>query len=176
MDTFMDKLVHKVNAQEIIKANMAAETARMEQLQSQVEAYEALLKDMRKVNTKTVENMEQMKNVLQESISKIEEVQNANADRRDLEELIAQLKQQIEEAFVRSDDFMHKESVKVYRNVQAAMIEEMGKQTELLIQKQKENSGGKNVMIALSIVTILLVIADIVIHLLDSGIILSLLP
>lgn len=174
MDTFMDKLVHKVNAQEIIKANMAAETARMEQLQSQVEAYEALLKDMRQVNTKTVENMEQMKKVLRESISKIEGIQDADAERADLEELIAQLKRQIEETFVRSDDFMHKESIKVYRNVQAAMIEEMGKQTELLIQKQKENSGGKYVLIFLSVITILLVITDIVIHLFGSGTILSL--
>ena len=176
MDTFMDKLMHKVNAQEIIKANMAAETARMEQLQSQVEAYEALLKDMRQVNTKTVENMEQMKKVLQESISKIEEIQNENAGGADLEQLASQLKQQIEEAFARSDDFMHKESIRVYRNVQAAMIEEMGKQTELLLQKQKENASEKNLLISLSIATILLVIADIVIHLFDSGIIMSLLP
>ena len=132
MDTFMDKLAQKMNAQEIIKANMAAETARMEQLQSQVEAYEALLKDMRRVNTKTVENTEQMKKVLQESLSKIEEVQTARDEEADIKQMLAELKQQMEEAFRRSDDFMHKENVKVYRNVQAAMIEELYRLSDAL--------------------------------------------
>lgn len=176
MDTFMDKLAQKRNAQELIKANMAAETARMEQLQSQVEAYEALLKDMRRVNTKTVENTEQMKKVLQESLSKIAEVQAAGNEEADVKQMIAELKQQMEEAFQRSDDFMHKENVKVYRNVQAAMIEELSKQTEFLIQKQRENTSGKKVLIPLSVITILLVIADIAIHLFDNGIIWSLIP
>lgn len=174
MDTFMDKLAQKMNAQEIIKANMAAETARMEQLQSQVEAYEALLKDMRRVNTKTVENTEQMKKVLQESLSKVEEAQTANENEIDVKMLLTELKRQMEEAFRRSDDFMHKENVKVYRNVQAAMIEELNKQTEFLIQKQRENTSGKKALIPLSVMTILLVIADIVIHLFDSGVIWSL--
>ena len=211
MDTFMDKLAQKMNAQEIIKANMAAETARMEQLQGQVEAYEALLKDMRHVNMKTVENTEQMKKVLQESLQKIEEVQSASNDNADIEQMLAELKremkrelqegllkieemqsasndetdvkqmlaelkQQMEETSQRSDDFIHKENVKVYRNVQAAMVEELGKQTELLMQKQQENTGGKKALIPLSVITILLVIADIVIHLFAGGIIWSFIP
>ena len=40
MDTFMDKLAQKMNAQEMIKANSAAEAAKMEQLQNQVAEYE----------------------------------------------------------------------------------------------------------------------------------------
>ena len=176
MDTFMDKLAQKRNAQELIKANMAAETARMEQLQSQVEAYEALLTDMRRVNTKTVENTEQMKKVLQESLSKIAEVQSASDDEADIKQMFAELKQQMDETFQRSDDFIHKENVKVYRNVQAAMIEELSKQTEFLMQKQKENTSGKKVLIPLSVISILLVIADIAIHLFDNGIIWSLIP
>lgn len=176
MDTFMDKLAQKRNAQELIKANMVAEITRMEQLQSQVEAYEALLKDMRRVNMKTSENTEQMKKVLQESLSKIAEVQSASDDGADVNQMLAELKQQMEEASRRSDDYIHKENVKVYRNVQAAMIEELNKQTEFLVQKQKENTSGKKVLIPLSVITILLVIADIAIHLFDNGIIWSLIP
>lgn len=176
MDTFMDKLAQKMNAQEIIKANMAAETARMEQLQGQVEAYEALLKDMRRVNTKTVENTEHMKEVLQESLSKIAEIQSVSNNNTDIEQKLAELKQQMEEAFHRSDDFIHKENVKVYRNVQAAMVEELSKQMESLVQKQQKNTSGKKVLIPLSVITILLVIADIAIHLYDSGIIWYFIP
>lgn len=176
MDTFMDKLAQKRNAQELIKANMAAEAARMEQLQGQVEAYEALLKDMRRVNTKTVENTEQMKKVLQESLLKIAEVQSASDNESDVKQMLAELKQQMEEASQRSDDFIHKENVKVYRNVQAAMVEELSKQTELLMQKQRENTSGKKVLIPLSVITILLVIADIALHLYDNGILWYFIP
>ena len=38
MDTFIDKLAQKKNAQEMIKANMTAEAAKMEQLQNQMQA------------------------------------------------------------------------------------------------------------------------------------------
>ena len=47
MDTFIDKLAQKRNAQEIIRANTAAEAQKMEKLEKQVEAYEGLLQEMR---------------------------------------------------------------------------------------------------------------------------------
>ena len=56
MDTFMDKLAQKRNAQEMIRANAAAEAQKMQKLEQQVAAYEGLLQEMRKVNTKSIEN------------------------------------------------------------------------------------------------------------------------
>ena len=53
MDNFMDKLAEKYNAQDMIRANSQAETAQMQSLQDQVEAYEAVLQEMRKLNYKT---------------------------------------------------------------------------------------------------------------------------
>ena len=91
MDTFMDKLAQKMNAQEMIKANSAAEAAKMEQLQSQIAEYESLLQEMRKVNLKTVENAEQVKQVVQESLQKIEEIQAAADSQEDKEELLAEM-------------------------------------------------------------------------------------
>ena len=38
MDTFIDKLAQKKNAQEMIRANSAAEAAKMEQMQKQMKA------------------------------------------------------------------------------------------------------------------------------------------
>ena len=38
MDTFMDKLAQKLNAQEMIKANSAADAEEMDQLKSQPKA------------------------------------------------------------------------------------------------------------------------------------------
>lgn len=165
MDTFMDKLAQKMNAQEMIKANSAAEAAKMEQLQNQVAEYEKLLQEMRKVNLKTVENAEQVKQVVQESLQKIEEIQVAANSKEDKEELLAEVKKQLEEAFRESNDFQHKENVKVYRNVQAAMVEELNKQTDTIVAKQQEGSKKQKALIPLSVCIMLLVIIDIAVNL-----------
>ena len=47
----------------------------------------------------------------------------------------------MEEQFRQSDDFVHKENVKVYRNVQAATAEELEKQTQAVISNQQELAG-----------------------------------
>ncbi|MBQ6807435.1 MAG: hypothetical protein IJO97_08400 [Lachnospiraceae bacterium] len=165
MDTFMDKLAQKMNAQEMIKANSAADAAKMEQLQNQVMEYENLLQEMRKVNLKTVENAEQVKQIVQESLQKIEEIQVAADSTEEREALVAEVKKQLEEAFKQSNDFQHKENVKVYRNVQAAMVEELNKQTETIVAKQQENNKKQKALVPLSVCIILLVIIDIVMNL-----------
>ena len=80
MDTFIDKLAQKRNAQEIIRANTAAEAQKMEKLEKQVEAYEGLLQEMRKVNTKSIENEPKLERLLEESLKKIEGAQTQNAE------------------------------------------------------------------------------------------------
>lgn len=161
----MDKLVQKRNAQGMIDANAAADAAKMEMLQRQVTEYELLLQEMRKVNLKTIENMEQMQKAIQASFHKIEEFQAGNDAYAATEGLLADMKTQMEEAFKKSDDFFHKECVKVYRNVQASMTEELNKQTDALNAKQKENGKSQNMLFPISIVTLVLVAADILIHL-----------
>lgn len=167
MDTFMDKIVQKRNAQGLINANAAADAAKMEMLQRQVTEYDTLLQEMRKVNLKTVENAEQMQKVIQASLQKIEAYEMKQDDSLRKDELLADMKKQMEEAFQNSDDFMHKECVKVYRNVQASMTEEFGKQTEAIANRQQESAQGQKGLFPLSLLTILLVVADILIHLLN---------
>lgn len=215
MDTFMSKLSQKINAQEMIRANTAADTAKMEAMQRQMEEYDKLLQDMRKVNLRAAENLDLMQNVIKEGLQKIEEVQgnsNTQADndklmqeflpelqrqteellprvqtqmeellprvqtqmeellpeiKKQVEEPLEEMKKQMEEAFNKSDDFLHKENVKVYRNVQASVIEELNKQNDVLVEKIKERVGKQKSMMPISIIILLLVLADIVIHLLD---------
>lgn len=211
MDTFMDIFTHKRNAQEMIQANTSAEAAELEQMKQQMAEYDRLLQDMRKVNLKTVENMEQIQTMLQESLKKIESIQESSDVHKDMEELTLQIKEQTEglisemkkqmedvlpemkkqaenilpemkkqtdellpeikkqmdEAFSRSDSYMHTESVKVYRNVQAAITEELDKQTDILGKTQKECEKRQKVILPVSIITMLLVIADIAIKLMS---------
>ena len=49
MDTFMDKLAQKFTAQEMIKANAAAETEEMNRLRAQVQEYTECLNRMQKI-------------------------------------------------------------------------------------------------------------------------------
>ena len=50
MDTFMDKLAQKLNAQEMIKANSAADAEEMDQLKNQLREYDECLAQMQQVN------------------------------------------------------------------------------------------------------------------------------
>lgn len=71
----MDKLAQRYNAQEMIMANTQAEAARMQNLQEQVEAYEAVLQEMRKLNYKNTELTEKMYSLVDESIEKVRTLQ-----------------------------------------------------------------------------------------------------
>ena len=83
MDTFIDKLAQKRNAQEMIRANMTAEAAKMEQLQGQMKAYDELMQEIRKVNLKTAENTAEVRNVLKECMEKLETMQESGSQTED---------------------------------------------------------------------------------------------
>lgn len=231
MDTFMDKFAQRKKAQGMIDANAAADAAKLEKLRNQVNEYELLLQDMRKVNLKTAENVDKMRKAIQTGIEKLEAFQTENAAQAEKDKVLSEIKsqlegllpaikvqqdtltgeikerqdalageikeqqktlagemkaqqetfsedlkrqqdafagemkKQLEEAFRQSEDSFHKESVKVYRNVQAAMTEELGKQTEALTAAQKESGKKQRAVLPLTVVILLLLLADIAIQL-----------
>lgn len=160
MDNFMDKLAQKFNAQELIKANSQAEAEEMKRLQLQVAEYERILQEIRKLNYKNTELSEQLVSLIGDNADKIqamkedeqrlistlrditeEQTRNREADleKRQEEQLekdknaeseLAALTKLLEEKFQCSDDFVHKENVKVYRNVQAVVVDEFRKYLE----------------------------------------------
>ena len=184
MDTFIDKLAQKRNAQEMILANMTAEAAKMEQMQNQMKAYDELMQEVRQINLTTAENLSEVQDTLDDYLDKLEDMQEnygkddetkqslaqlqalleKNNKNEETIQALTQLQELQEEKFRQSSDFLHKENVKVYRNVQAAVVEELNKQTEELKQSQIENRGSKAVL-PISIAILVAVLADIVIHL-----------
>lgn len=180
MDTFMDKLAQKLNAQEMIKANSAADAEELKQLRGRIKEYDSCLEQMQKTNsdlqtvneelgrvvddkiapeiqkiteeasaklerlaeesTLKLENAKvdttqiqrvvndagiKIQEIADESLAKIREIQAENA-KTDNEELTKTLTEKIDGA----NEFVHRECVKVYRNVQAVIMEENNKQTE----------------------------------------------
>lgn len=254
MDTFMDKLAQKLTAQEMIKANAAADAEEMTRLQNQVKEYNDCLIQMRQVNqemqaraehlnqdiqakaeqmnrdiqtrtenmgqemeirteklsqemqaqtgkmtqemqiqlekvnqemqtaavkldqelkgasrkldqfmevtlnpqvTKLVEegvarlkgasvDGDQLNRLIEESIGKIREIQQDGDGVEKLRKVLGEMLEQ-------SNEFVHKENVKVYRNVQAVVLEESVKISDCVKGETKNMSGRMNLIFGISI-------------------------
>lgn len=160
MDNFMDRLAQKFNAQEMIKANSQAEAEEMKRLQLQVTEYERILQEIRKLIYKNTELSEQFETMIGDNAEKIhamkedeqrlisllrditdEQTRNREADlakkqeeklekEKNAESELMAVTKLLDEKFQSSDDFVHKENVKVYRNVQAVVVDEFRKYSE----------------------------------------------
>lgn len=118
MDNFMSKLSQKINAQDTIKANFMADTAEKEHMKKQLQEYDAVLQSMRNLYLTQEENSE----LFRRAAEKLDALDLSAADQTDI---LPELKEMIS----KSDEFTHKECVKVYRNVQA-LLEEQNKKLE----------------------------------------------
>lgn len=182
MDMFMDKLAQKLNAQEIIKANTAADTEELNRLKNQVAQYNECLDKLRKLIDESTEEMKGASQesaagigrLLEESLAKIREIRQESTDAADdkvnglaesvnthfdslngqldavnlnldnVTNAVSEIRDQmasvqenkkddgLEERFASVEENVHKECVKVYRNVQAVVVEESGKQAKAL--------------------------------------------
>lgn len=120
MDNFMSKLSQKINAQDTIKANFMADMAEKEHMKKQLEEYDAILQSMRNLYLKQEENSEAFMQVA----DRLEAWKSAGID-GDQSAVLDEIKKYIS----KSDEFTHKECVKVYRNVQA-LLEKQDKKLE----------------------------------------------
>ena len=193
MDNFIDKLAQKFNAQEMIKANSQAEAAEMKKLQLQISEYEKILQEMRKLNYRNSELSEKIDGLVGDNAGKLKEMQEdeqkllsvlkniadeytklQNEAYEKEEERQAAIneenekarldKEMLEELFNHSDEFTHRENVKVYRNVQAVVIDELKKQTELLTIENTKLKSRINVLTILSVISLLVGVVGIVIQ------------
>lgn len=217
MDNFMDKITRKLNSQDMIRANAAADAAELEHLENQMAVfkdqmgkYDDCLKEMRQLNLKNIESAQGVRKLteqageklektmgavesasiagikqtsdvsiagiqltsdasiagihqtVQESLAKIARIQD-NTDIDDLVknlESLMKLKTEMADSFTGLEDFLHTDNVKVYRNVQAAMIEELEKQTNELKEEQQKVLKSNKALMPLIIAALLLSFAN----------------
>ena len=124
MDTLMDKLASKLNAQEMIRANGEAEAQQMNFLKTQVSEYQGCLDRLSQVCDElgTLENRIGNLSLPDNSASEeaIGEIKNKlEAAEKKLNDLSESLER------VGSDDSLHKEGVRIYKNIQASMVNEL---------------------------------------------------
>ena len=207
MDNFMDKVAQKLGAQEMIRANAAAEAAELENMEKQLtvfkeqmEKYDDCLQEMRKLNLKNIESAQGVQSLaekagekldqavgeveaasvsriketsdisiaginqtLSESLAKIAEIKESSDNLEQITEKMSGLQEKQQELFQNLEDFLHTDNVKVYRNVQAAMIEELEKQTAELKEGQEKAASSSKVLLPFMIVTMIVCVANLVI-------------
>ena len=196
MDNFMDKLAQRMSANELIKANSAAEAMELRRLQEQLADYETILQETRKLNLKNSELTDQTKELVGVGLADIKKIlDEANAGKEqekekqaseytNIEEKLSKIvedltllqqsleeqgkqEQSSDELMDKIEDFVHKENVKVYRNVQAVVVDNLKSQTDEMQSAnekiQKRFSGIKPLLI----ISVVAMIADIVIDVLQ---------
>lgn len=148
------------NADEMIRANGAAEAAQTERLKSEIDEYSQQLEELTALyqkNNVLVDRLQKMnltaadsmRTMLQENAERREEknetdptatAREREAFRQALAASIDDSQKKIEELLQQSDQLAHRENVRVYRNVQASMIAELEKQTQQLHDAQDEQT------------------------------------
>ena len=238
MDTFMDKLAQKLTAQEMIKANMAADAEEMNHLKEKNKEYAECLEQMQKLVADSVNKLENAKvdggeinRLVEEGISKINQVRETTENQmntevlaaleelkkiaaaepevlqelkilpelqghlneikttngdvktaindidaavkavdatvKDVDTTVKSIENEIKEKNESVNDNIHKECVKVYRNVQAVVVEENGKQTETLTGTVNALKGKLNAILGVSIAALILALGSIVIQVMN---------
>ena len=150
MDGFRDTITKEFDAQAMINANSEADAREIDHMKVQIGHCEECLDEIRSVNLKSNENVQQMQNLLKQITARTAAAPvNTAADKDEENEgyakKIDELGENIKEKFAESDDAAHKDSVRVYRNVQASMIEELDKRVQILsdkIDKISQERGG----------------------------------
>lgn len=207
MDTFMDKLAQKLTAQEMIKANSAADAAELSRTREQNAEYETLLKQIKEscVEKATAEQIEssaaqieqsaaqvgnsaarieqstaqmessagkaeqnaaRVEELLAAGIARIEEMQAGSRDTEELKELLTELKGLQSEQFTQLTDHVHKENIKVYRNVQAVVVDETAKQSEMSGKSLSAVSRKLTAVLGISIAALIAAVAGVVFQIL----------
>lgn len=194
MDMFMDKLAQKLNAQEIIRANTAADAEEMNKLKNQIAEYNECLTKLQQLieegtakfqnsqaNSEISERLDRMEAEMSEKCEAMSAALHAvngtlsgTLDAK-LEEVSRQLgllsEEELAEKFAAVDETTHKESVKVYRNVQAVVVEESRKQIEAAENNTKavNNMGGKvGAILGISVAALLFSLASVILQILSA--------
>ena len=157
MDNFMDKLTAKLSAQEMIKANSAAEAAESERLRSQVKQYQTEISELTDIKKSVAELEEKLQSKIGSSDisgektyravtdlnSKIDELILAQSD--EIKEVVAVLNEKpsqdsdIEKLIAASDEKTYSVGVQTYRNIQASNAKDLEKQTQELKEAISES-------------------------------------
>ena len=112
------------------------------------------------------QNAAEIENLVASAMAKIEEIKAGTKDTEDLKQILDELKKLQSEQYEQLTDHVHKENVKVYRNVQAVVVDEAAKQNETTGRTLSSISGRIGGVMGISIAALLISIAGLVFQIL----------
>ena len=139
MDNFMDKLAKRFNAGELIQANGEAEARENQRLKQQMDEYDKVIQEIRRLNLKTIEVSEQVSQMAACSIEQIEAYQvpvtedDANAD---YTQEFAEVTNKVEEASQKTNRQIEESAGEIRRQ-----IEEFTGETRRQVQESAQQTG-----------------------------------
>lgn len=125
-------------------------------------SFDSAIYGLKQDNKEIVEFMQRMNTGI---LAKLEDPDKAIKQQEELDKEEEQ-RRSIEERFKATEDFMHKESVKVYRNVQAVINEKSDRQSENLAEQIQKISVQVGQVKTISIIAMILAAAGVVIQVL----------
>ncbi len=101
---------------------------------------------------------------VEEGLAKIAEIRQNGNNIEAITETMTELQTKLEESFKGLEDFLHTDNVKVYRNVQASMVEQLKKQTEEIQAAQEKGAKMDKMMFIFVAATLVLSFANLVMN------------
>ena len=171
MDSFVNKIVEKISAQDIIRANTQAETAEAERIKQEAEQYRLQLEEMRQNAREYKMQLDEIQRLSRDYNAQLS---NLTIDNTKTEEVLKETVNTLSQHMDEKDDKIHDVGVQIYRNVQAVVEKAQEKNSEEFkaINSKLESmhvaiESGNGVMLPLLIITLLVALADLVFNVLQ---------
>lgn len=116
---------------ETLQKLTAESVAKISAIQLETDVQKAEAKKSVETAVMTMEQMEEKVVKMQETVAQLTEALEKN-------------QKEVAEWFKQADDFLHKENVKVYRNVQAVVVDEVGNKADAIMKAQEETTKKSN--------------------------------
>ena len=101
-------------------------------------------------------SMAGIQKAIDESLAKIAEIKEHADNTQQIAEMVNELQDKTENVIKNLEDFLHTDNVKVYRNVQASMIEELDRRTGELKEELQKTQKKSGILFPLVLITMIL--------------------
>lgn len=101
-------------------------------------------------------SMAGIQKAIDESLAKIAEIKEHADNTQQIAEMVNELQDKTENVIKNLEDFLHTDNVKVYRNVQASMVEELDRRTGELKEELQKTQKKSGILFPLVLITMIL--------------------
>lgn len=174
MDNFVESITHKFTSTDMIRANQQADAAMIDSQKEQIARFEvqlekvdASLQQMHTVSDMSIDGINKTSEASIAGINKTSEASIAGINKTvdeslakiakisDDNQTVAELAEKLEKMQKEMEEYLHSDHVKIYRNMQTSMAEEIVKQSDDIKKECRRNKA----LLPIAVITMLGVLA-----------------